>query len=116
MDFSGVNGKESACQAGGMGLIPGLERSPGKGNDNPFHYSCLGNPMNRGAWWATVHDQRVRHDLATKNSYNNKVHVCLGFLIPVFKNFAQFLVFLIFHVVYKSVPFLCHIHYQPESF
>ena len=99
-----------------MQLIPGLGRSPGKGNDSPLHYSCLGNPMNRGAWWATVHDQRVRRDLVTKNSYNNKVHVSLGFLIPVFKNFSQFLVFLIFHVVYKSVPFLCHIHYQLESF
>ena len=38
-----------------MSLIPGLGRSPGEGNGNPFQYSCLGNPMNRGAWWATVH-------------------------------------------------------------
>ena len=37
------------------GLIPGFERSPGKGNGSPFQYSCLGNPMDRGAWWATVH-------------------------------------------------------------
>ena len=35
-------------------LIPGLERSPGVGNGNPLQYSCLGNPMDRGAWWATV--------------------------------------------------------------
>ena len=55
MDFSGVNGKESACQAGGMGLIPGLERSPGKGNDNPLQYSCLENPMDREVWRATIH-------------------------------------------------------------
>ena len=47
MDFPGVSGKESACQPGDMGLIPGLERSPGKGNDNPLQYSCLGNPMDR---------------------------------------------------------------------
>ena len=33
----------------------GSGRSPGGGNDNPLHYSCLGNPMERGAWWATVH-------------------------------------------------------------
>ena len=51
MDFSGVNGKESACQAGGMGLIPGLERSPGKGNDNPLQYSCLENSMEPGGLW-----------------------------------------------------------------
>ena len=37
------------------GLIPGLGRSPGEGNDNPLQYSCLGNPMDREAWWATVH-------------------------------------------------------------
>ena len=39
----------------GVGLIPGLGRSPGEGNGNPFLYSCLSNSMNRGAWWATVH-------------------------------------------------------------
>ena len=37
------------------GLIPGLGRSPGGGHDNPLQYSCLGKPMDRGAWWATVH-------------------------------------------------------------
>ena len=43
------------CQAGDLGLIPGLGRSPGKGNGNPLQYSCLGNPTNRGAWQATVY-------------------------------------------------------------
>ena len=43
------------ANAGDMGLIPGLGRSPGEGNGNPFQYSCLENPMDRGAWWATVH-------------------------------------------------------------
>ena len=38
-----------------MGLIPGLGRSPGEGHDNPFQQSCMENPMDRGAWWATVH-------------------------------------------------------------
>ena len=37
------------------GSIPGLGRSPGEGSSNPFQYSCLENPMGRGAWWATVH-------------------------------------------------------------
>ena len=37
------------------GSIPGSGRSPGEGNGNPLQYSCLGNPMDRGAWWATVH-------------------------------------------------------------
>ena len=40
---------------GDPGLIPGSGRSPGEGNGNPLQYSCLGNPMDRGAWWATVH-------------------------------------------------------------
>ena len=38
-----------------MGLIPGSGRYPGGGNDNPLQYSCLENPMERGAWWATAH-------------------------------------------------------------
>ena len=38
-----------------VGLIPGLGGSPGVGNDNPFQYSCLGNPMDRGAWEAALH-------------------------------------------------------------
>ena len=43
----------SACNAGDPGLIPGSERSPGEGNGNPLQYSCLENPMDRGAWWAS---------------------------------------------------------------
>ena len=47
--------KASACNEGDLGLIPGLGRSPGEGNGNPLQYSCLENPMDGGAWWATVH-------------------------------------------------------------
>ena len=47
--------RESACNAGDAGLIPGLRRSPGAGNDNPLQYSCLENPTDRVAWWATIH-------------------------------------------------------------
>ena len=50
-----ISGKASACQAGSAGLIPGSRRSPGEGNGKPFQYSCLGNPMDGGAWWATDH-------------------------------------------------------------
>ena len=46
---------ESACNAGDMGLIPELGRSTGGGNSNPLQYSCLENPMDRGAWWAIIH-------------------------------------------------------------
>ena len=63
-------GKESACSEGDPGLIPGSERSPGEGNGNPLQYSCLENPMDRGAWQAAVHGvARVRHDLVTKPPY-----------------------------------------------
>ena len=49
-------GKSSACNAEDPGLIPGLGRSPGEGNGNPLQYSGLENPMDRGAWRATVHE------------------------------------------------------------
>ena len=49
------DGKESVQNAGDPGSIPGLGRSSGKGNGNPFQYSCLENSMDRGAWGATVH-------------------------------------------------------------
>ena len=51
----GSEDKESACNAGDLGSNPGSERSPGEGKGNSFQYSCLGNPMDRGACWATVH-------------------------------------------------------------
>ena len=47
--------KELACNEGDLGLIPGSGRSPGEGNDNTLQYSCRENPMDRGAWQATVH-------------------------------------------------------------
>ena len=55
IDFpGGTSGKESACNAGNMGSSPGSGRSPRGENGNPYQYSCLGNPMDRGAWWVTV--------------------------------------------------------------
>ena len=62
----GSDSKESACNAGCPGAIPGLGRSPGGGHVNPLQYSCLGNPMDRGAWWAAAHGwKRGRHDWGT---------------------------------------------------
>ena len=51
----GSAGKESTCNTGDLGSIPGLGKSPGEGDGNPFQYSCLENPTDRGAWWAAVH-------------------------------------------------------------
>ena len=59
--------KNPPANAGDLGSLPGLGRSPGEGNGNPLQYSCLENPKDRGAWWATVHGvARVGHDLGTK--------------------------------------------------
>ena len=54
-------GKSSACNAGDLGLVPGSGRSPGEGNGNPLQYSCLENPMDRGAWQAPVHGVAKSH-------------------------------------------------------
>ena len=82
--LAGLVGKESACNAGDdlgtgdKGLIPGLGRSPGEGNGNPRQYSCLEKPMDRGAWWAIVHEvARVRHDLATQPRPHGQQHYSL---------------------------------------
>ena len=59
--------KNPSANAGDPGLIPGLGRSPGGGHGNPLQYSCLGNPMDRRAWQATVHGvATVKHDLAAE--------------------------------------------------
>ena len=61
------NPPDNAGDTGDLGLISGSGRSPGEGNGNPLQYSCLENPMGRGAWRATVHVvTRVGHDLVTK--------------------------------------------------
>ena len=58
-----LSGKESACSAGDVGLIPGSGRSPREGDGNPLQHSCLENPMDKGAWRATVHGvTKSRHD------------------------------------------------------
>ena len=66
----GSDGKKSARSAGDPDSIPGSGKSPGEGNGKPFQYSCLENPLDRGAWQATVHGvARARQDLATKPPY-----------------------------------------------
>ena len=56
--------KNLLANAGDMASISGSRRSPGEGNGNPLQYSCLGNPMDRGAWWATVHGVTKELDIA----------------------------------------------------
>ena len=59
---------------GDLDSVPGSGRSPEGGHGNLLYYSCLENPMDRGAWWAIVHgSQRVRHDLATEHAHMHAV-------------------------------------------
>ena len=71
----GSDSKESACNTGDVGSIPGLGRSPGEGHCNPLQYSCLENSMDRGTWQVAVTElQRVGHDWATKHSIANSLN------------------------------------------
>ena len=55
LTFSTIQvGKEAICNAGDKSLVPGLRRSPGEGNGNPLQRPCLGNPLDRGTWWAAI--------------------------------------------------------------
>ena len=66
--------KASAYNAGDPGLIPGSGRFPGEGNGNPFRYSCLENPMDEGAWWATVHE-------ITESDMTERLHFLLMYFL-----------------------------------
>ena len=74
-------GKESTCNAGYLGLIPGLGRSPGEGNGNRLQYSCLENRMDKEAWQATVHGvagqkrlKRLNQDICYSTMYTSEHH------------------------------------------
>ena len=72
----GSDSKESACDAGDVGSIPGSGRSPGGGNGNPLQYFCLENPMDRGAWRALVHRVTKESDRTQwLNNYQNKMQL-----------------------------------------
>ena len=76
-----------AGDTGDVGLIPESERSPGGGNSNPLQYSYLGNPMDRGAWWATpTGSQRVRHDRTHKHMHFG---LSLTLPLPSFQGFGN---------------------------
>ena len=100
-------GKESGCNARDPGLIPGLGRYPGEWNGNPLQDSSLENPMDRGAWWATIHGiARVGHDLAAKpspprdidySSLCSTVNLCC--LSTFYLFFPVLFIFLLYNIV-----------------
>ena len=73
--------KNPPANAGDVGSIPGLERSPGEGRGNPLQYSCLGNPMEGGdrqAGYSPWGPKRFGHDLITKQQHSKHIHVYLS--------------------------------------
>ena len=79
MDFpGGSDGKASAYSAGDPGSIPGLGRSPGEGNGNPLQYSCLENPTDGRAWWATVHGVAKSPDTTERLSLSLSLSLSLN--------------------------------------
>ena len=72
-----LSGKECTCQCRRHRFDPWSDRFPGEGNGNPLQCSCLGNPMDTGAWQTTVHGVAVRHDLATKQPPPSCIRHCL---------------------------------------
>ena len=79
LNLGGSDSKASAYNVGDLGSIPGLGRSPGEGNGNPLQYSCLENPMDRGAWWTTVHGVAKSQTQLKQLS----MHVCLILIITI---------------------------------
>ena len=69
--------KNLPANAGDLGLIPGPGRSPGEGNDNPLQYSCLGNPMDRGAWRATFHRVTKESNMTELLTTSNNSYIAL---------------------------------------
>ena len=67
--------KASACHAEDLSSVPGLGRDPGEGNGNPAQYSCLENPMDRGAWWVTVHG--VANSRTRLSDFTSNLHVAV---------------------------------------
>jgi len=72
-----LSDKESACNTGDMGLIPRSGRSPEEGNGNPLYYSCLGNPMDKGTWQATVRGVAKELDMTEQLINSIYISVCV---------------------------------------
>ena len=82
LEEGGSDSKESAWKMGDPGLIPRLGRYPGEGNGNSLQFFCLENPMDRVAWWATVHGVTKESDMTEQQTHKHldvKIQKTLGF-------------------------------------
>ena len=89
-----LRGKESVCYAGDVGSAPGSGISSAEGNGNPLQYSCLGNSMDRGVWWTTVHGvstalQKVGHDWKMNTFTSFHMYNAKYTIFPIFKCTVQ---------------------------
>ena len=84
---SNSDSKESTCNAGDLGLIPGLGRSAEEGHSNPLQYSCLENPMDRGAWQATIH--RVEQSQTQLNQLSINTHTSVTWVALDLSNTSE---------------------------
>ena len=96
--------KASACNTGELGLIPRLGRSPGEGKSNPLQYSCLENPIDRGAWWAILH--RVAKSWTRLSDFTFTVQGTLKSLIQHHSSKASILRCSAFFTVQLSHPYV----------
>ena len=80
--YQWLSGKESACQCSRRGFDLWSGKIPGEGNGNPFQYSCLENPMDRRAWWVTVH--RLAKDLVTEQQQQKGIYLYMRFSFKMF--------------------------------
>ena len=90
------DGKESACKAGDQGSIPGLERSSGEGNGNPLQYFLLENPMDREAWWSTIHGVEKSRTL----THTTQWELLKSTLLATFKYIPQYVTVTVLYIIW----------------